>query len=229
MRWGRVAVVVAVLSLGRTVTGMAAPEDAITPIDQYTTAKAKALAGAYQSQLLQFSDYVYHCLPWIGVVKNGIGFRQPVGAEADDRYLSVWISIDQKTDGPFGDLPLDGRVSAMFSRYGVDMLRREAQLDGVASDANVKGFSVVLSWLKPASSGGGKTPLMETLALFIDKSSLAEFLAKRLLPPEFTSRATFNVFEGKERVGRVALDVWEDNFNSTFKLPNYVLAPGKKC
>ena len=229
MRWGRIAVVVAVLSLGRTVTGMAAPEDAITPIDQYTTAKARALATAYQSQLLQFSDYVYHCLPWIGVVKNGIGFRQPLGAEADDRYLSIWISIDQNTDGPFGQLPLNARVSAMFSRYGVDMLRRMTQLGGIASDANVQGFSVVLSWLKPATSGGGKTPLMESLALFIDKPSLAEFLAKRLSAPEFTSRAVFNVFEGKERVGRVPLDVWEDNFNSTFKLPNYVLAPGKKC
>jgi hypothetical protein len=228
MRWGRIAVVVAVLSLGRPATGVAGPEDALTPIDQYTTAKAKGLATTYQSQLMQFSDYVYHCLPWIGVVKNGIGFRQPLGAGADDRYLSVWISIDQNTDGAFAALPLNSRVSAMFSRYGVDMLRRMAQLGGVASDADVRGFSVVLSWLKPGSSGS-KTPLMESLALFVDTPTLTEFLAKRLPASEFTGRATFNVFEGKERVGRVPLDVWEDNFNSTFKLPKYVLAPGKKC
>jgi hypothetical protein len=226
MRWGRIAIVVAVLSLGRAVPVMATPEDAITPIDMYTTAKAKALAATYQTQLFQFYDYVYHCLPWLGVVKNGIGFRQPQGTEADDRYLSVWISIDQKTDGPFGQLSLDRRVSAMFSRYGVDMLRRMAQLGGIAADGNVRGFSVVLSWLKP---GDDKQPLMETLALFIDKSVLGEFLAKRLPASEFASRAMFNVFEGKERVGRVPLDVWEDNFNSTFKLPNYVLEPGKKC
>jgi len=30
-------------------------------------------------------------------------------------------------------------------------------------------------------------------------------------------------------VGRVPLDVWEDNFNSTFKLKNYELEKGKKC
>ena len=229
MRSGRIAVVVGVLLLGRTVAAVAGPEDAITPVEEYTTAKAKVLATTYQTQLVQFSDYVYHCLPWIGVVKNGIGFRQPRGAEADDRYLSVWISIDQKTDGPFGQLPLDRRASAMFSRYGVDMLRRMAQVGGITSDANVHGFSVILSWLKPGTSGGDKPPLMETLALFTDKSSLGEFLAKRLPASEFTSRAMFNVFEGKERVGRVPLDVWEDDFNSTFKLQNYVLAPGKKC
>jgi len=37
------------------------------------------------------------------------------------------------------------------------------------------------------------------------------------------------VFEGKDPMGRVSLDVWEDNFNSTFKLKNYVLAKGQKC
>ena len=224
-----VGVLVAVLLLGPAVSTMAAPEDAITPIEQYTTAKAKGLAAAYKIQLVQFYDHVYHCLPWVGVLKNGIGFRQPKGTVSDDRYLSVWISIDQNDDGPFGQLPLARRVSAMFSRYGVDMLRRMTRLPGIGADADVHGFSVVLSWLKPGTSGPDKPPVTETLALFTDKTSLGEFLAKRLPAPEFTSRATFNVFEGKDPVGRVPLDVWDDNFNSTFKLKNYELAKGKKC
>jgi len=106
-------------------------------------------------------------------------------------------------------------------------LRRMTQLTGIASDADVYGFSVILSWLKPGSDG--TQPISETLALFIDKASLGDFLAKRLPASEFTSRATFNVFEGKDPVGRVPLDVWEDNFNSTFKMKNYVLAKGQKC
>jgi len=224
---GRIAAVVLVLLLSSASSATATAADAITPLEEYTTAKARNLATTYKIQLVQFYEYVYNCLPWLGVVKNGIGFRQPRDAQADDRYLSVWISIDQKTDGPFGQMPLDRRVSAMFSRYGVDMLRRLSQLNGVASDPDVRGFSVVLSWLKPG--GTEKNPMMETLALFIDKSSLGEFLAKRLPATEFTSRAMFNVFEGKDRVGRVTLDVWDDDFNSTFKLKNYEPPEGAKC
>lgn len=227
-RWG-VPVFAAALLLGPVGPGMAAPEDAITPVEQYSTAKAKSLAVTYQAQLVQFSDHVYHCLPWLGVLKDGIGFRQPKGAEADDRYLSVWISIDQSDDGQFGRLPLERRVSAMFSRYGVDMLRRMTQLTGINSDADVHGFSVVLSWLKPGVMGPDKTPITETLALFVDKNSLGEFLAKRSPASEFISRAKFNVFEGRDQVGRLPLEVWDDNFNSTFKLKNYELAKGKRC
>lgn len=208
------------------VSGVAAPEDAILPIEQYTTAKARNLAIAHKTQLFQFYDNIYHCLPWVAVANNGIGFRQPKGAESDDRYLSVWISIDQADDPHFGKLPLERRVSAMFSRYGVDMLRRMYQLAGIASDADVYGFSVILSWLKP---GTHSQPISETLALFIDKTSLVEFLAKRLPTVEFTNRAKFTVFEGKDLIGRVPLEVWEDNFNSTFKLKNYELEKGKKC
>ena len=117
-------------------------------------------------------------------------------------------------------------MSAMFSRYGVDLLRRMVEMSGVAGDPNVSGFSVVLSWLKP---GNAPQPVTETLAFFVDKATLREFLTKRLAAAEFTSRAQFNVFEGKNLVGRVPLDVWEDNFNSTFKLKNYELAKGQKC
>ena len=226
-RWVAAALAAGLL-LGSAGPCLALPEDGITPPEQYSTAKARTLATTYKAQLLQFSEQIYHCLPWLGVTKNGIGFRQPKGAASDDRYLSVWISIDQADDGRFGTLPLAWRVSAMFSRYGVDMLRRMTQLTGIASDADVYGFSVILSWLKPGSDAT-RQPISETLALFIDKASLRDFLAKRLPASEFTSRATFNVFEGKDPVGRVSLDVWEDNFNSTFKLKNYVLAKGQKC
>ena len=126
-RWGAVALAAALL-LGPAASGMALPEDAVTPVERYSTAKAKSLAVTYRAQLVQFSDQVYHCLPWLGVLKDGIGFRQPKGADSDDRYLSVWISIDQSDDGRFGKLSQERRVSAMFSRYGVDMLRRMTQL-----------------------------------------------------------------------------------------------------
>jgi hypothetical protein len=224
-----VVVVVAALVFGSAAPSLAAREDAITPVEEYTTAKAKSLAVAHKSELVEFYDNIYHCLPWLGVLKNGIGFRQPKGAEFDDRYMSLWITIDQMDDGRFGQLPLERRVSAMFSRYGVDMLRRMSRLDGIVSDADVYGFSIVLSWLKPGSLAPNKQPITETLALFIDKGSLREFLAKRLPTSEFVNRAHFNVFDGRDAVGRVPLEVWDDDFNSTFKLKNYILEEGKKC
>lgn len=216
------------LVLGVAASGLARPEDGVAPIEQYTSAKARRLAVTYNPQLIKFSEHVYHCIPWVGVVKDGIGFRQPKGVETDDRYLSVWISIDQADDGRFAALPLERRVSAMFSRYGVDMLRRMNQIPGLGSDADVDGFAIVLSWLKPDSLKTSQ-PITETIALFVDKTTLADFLNKRLPGPAFADRARFNVFEGKDLVGRVPLELWEDNFNSTFKLKNYVLEKGQKC
>ncbi len=214
--------------LGSASSGAALPEDGVAPIDQYTSAKAKRLAATFRPQLLKFSEQVYHCLPWVGVVKDGIGFRQPKGAKGDDRYLSVWISIDQADDGRFASLTLERRVSAMFSRYGVDMLRRMSQIPGVYADPDMDGYGVVLNWLNPGSLKTSQ-PITETIALFVDKAILREFLANRMPGPAFAEHANYSVFEGKTSAGRVPLEVWEDNFNTTFKLKNYVLAKGQQC
>ena len=225
-RW-QAAALAAVLLLLPVTPGVAAPEDAVTPVEQYNTSKAKALASTYKTQLVRFYEHVYYCLPWLGVTKNGIGFRQPKGVEADDRYLSVWVSVDQTDDGAFGAMSRERRVSAMFSRYGVDLLRRMTAMTGVAADVNLTGFSVVLSWPRPGAPPN--QPVSETLALFVDKLSLGEFLAKRLQPGEFARRARFSVFDGREPVGPLRLDVWEDTFNSTYKLKNYEAPKEARC
>ncbi len=229
-RWSVSGLVALTLLLATTGAGLARPEEAITPVDQYNTSKAKSLASTYRGQLVQFYEQIYHCLPWLGVMKNGIGFRQPRGVEADDRYLSVWVNIDQMDDGSFGTLPAERRVSAMFSRYGVDLLRRMVGLSGIAGDANVHGFGVVLSWLKPGTGRGPSAqPVTETLALFIDKATFGEFLAKRLPAAEFVNRARLSVFDGREALGRLPLEIWEDTFNTTFKLKGYEPPRDQKC
>jgi hypothetical protein len=168
------------LLLGSTAPAAAAgPQDGIIPLGEYSTAKARSLAEAHKTELLRLSEHIYHCLPWMGVVKNGIGFPHPNGAPGDDRYLSVWVAIDQAEDPRFGTLTLPQRVSAMFSRYGVDLLRRMTQFTDVASDADVQGFTVILSWLKPGSANAAQ-PVNETIALFVDKPILADFFAQRV-------------------------------------------------
>ncbi len=118
----------AVLALIFFIPVPAAADDAIMSVDQYKTAKARTLATTHQGLLKQVREEIYQCMPWVGVQKAGIGFRQPKGAVDDDRYLSVWIVIDQDEDARFSALPTERRASAMFSRYGTDLLRRMAQL-----------------------------------------------------------------------------------------------------
>lgn len=206
---------------------MAQSDSALIPLDKYTTQKAKTLGLTYRTRLLQFYEQIYNCMPWVSVRPNGIGFPRRKGDDTDYRYLSVWISVDQSDDGSFAALPQDRRVSAMFSRYGVDMLRRMTALKDVASDVNLDGFSVVLSWLKPGTAN--IQPVNETLALFVDKATLQDFLAKRLPAAEFANRAKFTLYDGQDPVGRVPLEVWEDSFNSTYKLENYEPPKGHKC
>jgi hypothetical protein len=206
----------------------AAADDAIMSIDQYKTAKARSLATTHQPLLKQMREEIYYCMPWVGVQKAGIGFRQPKGAVEDDRYLSVWIVIDQDEDARFAALPAERRASAMFSRYGTDLLRRMAALGPLVADPNVQGFSVVLSWLKPGTNGAVQ-PVNETLALFVDKQTALGFLGKRVAAGEFTRRAKFSVFDGVQDMGRLPLEVWEDSFVRTHKVANYEAPKGQRC
>lgn len=206
----------------------AAADDTIMSVDQYKTAKARSLATTHQPLLKQMREEIYYCMPWVGVQKAGIGFRQPKGAVEDDRYLSVWIVIDQDEDARFAALPTERRASAMFSRYGTDLLRRMAALQPLVADPNVQGFSVVLSWLKPGTNGAGQ-PVNETLALFVDKQTALGFLGKRVAAGDFTRRAKFSVFDGVQDMGRLPLEIWEDSFVRTHKVANYEAPKGQRC
>ena len=106
------------------------PDDALMPVEKYTTLKGKSLASAHRPRLLQFSEHIYNCLPWLAVYPGGLGFPRDPDSQDDDRYLSTWIWVDQREDAVFAALPQERRVSAMFSRYGVDMLRRMSALAG---------------------------------------------------------------------------------------------------
>ena len=228
MTWPGAALLAVVLMFGSAVSAKAAgPEEVIIPLGEYSTVKGRNLAEAHKTELIKLSENIYHCLPWLAVVKNGIGFPHPNDARADDRYLSVWVAIDQAEDPRFAAFTLPQRVSAMFSRYGVDLLRRMTKFTDVASDANVQGFTVILSWVKPGTAA--TRPVNETIALFADQAVVADFLAQRLPATEFAEKATFNVFDGKTKIGRVQLDIVKDDFNSTFKLKGYEVAKGQSC
>lgn len=215
--------------MGPAAAGAAPVDDALYPTDRYDTPKGRALDAAYRSQLIRLHDYLYHCVPWVAVQKHGIGFRTPRGSTADERFVSVWIWIDQQPDPGFAAAAPAGRASAMFSRYGVPLLRRMTTIAGLPADTRVDGYAVVLSWIKPGSTGTGRQPINETLTVFADRFGVPDFLGKRLGPAEFAERSRVTLWDGESEIGRVPLAIADDSFLSTFKLPGYQPPPGHSC
>jgi len=212
------------------VSGAAAapPEEAIAPLDRYTTEKGKTLGTTFEAKLRQIYDRVYHCRPWLDVHKSGLGFTRPAGATGDDRYLNIWVWVDQKITPEFAALPQARRASAMFSRHGVDLLRQLAADAEIFSSPALTGYSVILTWLKPdARSEEGQKA--ETLGVFADKATVRAFLAKRIGTQEFVRRVTIVAFDGRDRLGRLSLEIWEDNFATTYKLKDYEPEATRGC
>lgn len=215
-----------VLVMGAVALAQAGPADYVMPVDKHSTAKGRALAAKYQAQLLQFSDYVYHCLPYLEI-RNGLGFKRVPKEPADNRYAAVWVRAEQATDAAFEALPLDRQASAMFSRYGVPMLRRLSAIPGLQSDPDVYGFSVAVEWIKPGSDPN--RPTMEILSIFADQASTRAFLAKTLPAVEYLQRTRLTFFDGDKELGRLPIEVWEDNFVGTYTMPGYEMEKGKVC
>ncbi len=225
LRSGATALAV-VLVAGTVALAYAGPADYLMPVEKHTSAKGRALATKYQPQLLQFSEYVYHCLPYLEI-KNGLGFKKVPKEQGDNRYAAVWIRAEQAPDPAFAALPVDRQVSAMFSRYAIPMLRRLSAVPGFGSDPDVYGFSVAVEWIKPGSDHN--RPTMEILAMFADQASTRAFLGKTLPAREFVEKMRLTFFDGEKEVGRLPIEVWEDNFVATYRVPGYEMEKGKVC
>lgn len=205
-------------------------EEAIMAPSQYKSDLARTLANTYSPQLKQIYENVYHCLPWLDIGKDGLGFRKPRGVQKDDLYLSIWVWVDQVVNPEFAAMPPARRASAMFSRYGVDLLRRLASDNRIATDPRLNGYSVVLSWLKPEkATEPGVQGVAETLAVFADKATVHGLFGQTVSPAEFAQRALVAAFDGKSEVGRLALEIWEDSFTRTFKLKDHTPDASKGC
>ncbi len=215
--------------MGGGFSAQAGPADYLLPVEEHTTAKARALASKYRPQLLQFSEYVYHCLPYLEIPKNArLGFKRNAKEKTtDDRFAALWLFVEQGDDPSFAALPAARQASAVFSRYGVPMLRRLASIQGLASDADVYGFSVAVAWVKPGSDPN--KPTLETLATFVDQASTRAFLDKTLPATDYVQKMKIYFFDGEKEMGRLPLEIWEDNFVTTYKVPNYEVQKGYTC
>lgn len=224
------AALLTVASLGIAEGALAAPsEDKVAPPDQYSTEKARRLGVTYHKALRNLSAGIYHCLPWVETAKGSIGFFRPKGAAQDDRYLSLRIYIEQDLSPQFAALRTEGRASAMFSRYVGAMLRRMTADAALLNDAALDGFMVVLEWLKQAGTRGGANPIHESIAVWMNKHPVAEYLAGRLPFTEIAARAQVLGWDGETSLGPLKLAVWDDNFVTTYKVADYQLEAGASC
>ncbi len=224
--------VLGILAISLSLAGraLAAPaDDRIVPGDQYTSEKGRQLAVTHAAALRDLDTYLYHCLPWVEVQKQSIGFFKPKQATQDDRYLSVRVFVEQDPSPQFAALSVEKRASSMFSRYVGPLLRRMNRDAAVLADPAIDGYSIILEWLKQESRGDGERPIHEAIAVFVDKPAAAAYLTGPGHARDLVVRARVLGFDGQTPLGPLRLSAWEDNFVTTYKVKNYELAPGVSC
>ena len=228
-RRGLAAVTLLTLALTAPPSVPAAPsDDSVLPVEQHTSEKGKRLATRYTPSMRDLSAKVYHCMPWVEVKRNGIGFYKPKHLDGDFRYLSINLYIDQQPSPEFAAYSIEERASRMFSRYVGPMVRRMAASPGILSDSSLDGFTVILEWLKQQPTAGNR-PVHETIATFLDRATAAEYLNGRLPARELAARARILGWDGETSLGPLRLNSWDDDFVTTYKVSNYQVAPGVSC
>jgi hypothetical protein len=208
----------------------AAPSDeSVLPPEQHTSEKGRRLATAYVDALRDTSAKIYHCMPWVQVKPNGIGFYKPKHIEGDYRYLSVNLYVDQQPSPEFAAFRIEERASRMFSRYVGPMLKRMARPSTMLTDSGLDGFTVILEWLKQVPASASARPVHETIAVFLERPIVADYVGGRLPARELATRARVLAWDGDKALGSMRLNAWDDTFVSTYKVSNYQLAPGVSC
>ena len=219
------ALAVAIVSMAVTLAD-AGPADYVMPVEKHTTPKGKPSPPS--TGLSSFSSPITSTTACptsrSATVSGSSVYRRSRPTIA---YAAVWVRAEQAPDPTFAALPIERQASAMFSRYAVPMLSRLAALPGLESDPDVYGFSVAVEWVKPGSDPN--RPTMEILAMFADKASTKAFLGKKLPSAEYVQGMKLKFFDGDKEVGRIPIEIWDDNFVGTYKVPGYELEKGKVC
>jgi hypothetical protein len=229
--------------LGRAIVGMAAaatltflvnpasaadaPTDRVLQPDRYTSDKGRALGQKYQGALRDLNAKVYHCMPWLDVKPEGIGFYKPKHVEGDVRYLSLNVNVDQQPAPEFVRLSVQDRVSSMFSRYVPHLLRSMATND-LIKEPNLEGFTVIASWLK-AEPASGQQAVMETAAVFVPKSVVVDYLRGKASVAQLAEGSHVIAWDGETKIGQIKPKAWADDFVLTYKVAGYTPDPKISC
>jgi hypothetical protein len=204
-----------------------APADRVLQADRYTSERGKTLGQRYQGTLKNLNTKLYHCMPWLDVKPEGIGFYKPKHIDGDIRYLSLNVVIDQHPSPEFSRLTVQDRVSSMFSRYVPHLLRAMATTD-LLNEPNVEGFTVIVSWLK-IEPPAGQPPVFETAATFVPKTLAADYLRGRANVGQLAGGAHVLAWDGDAKLGTIKPKAWADDFVLTYKVAGYTPDPRVTC
>jgi hypothetical protein len=229
LRRGLAAVALSALALAADPAAAAPSDQSVLPPEQHTSEKGRRLATTYAGPLRDLSARVYHCMPWVEVKRNDIGFFKPKHLDGDTRYLSIRLYIDQQPSPEFSGYAVEDRASRMFSRYVGPMLKRMARPAGLLNDRDLDGFTVILEWLKQMPTTASSRPVHETIAVFLERSTVADYVGGRLAARELATQARVLGWDGETSIGTLRLASWDDDFVATYKVSNYQLAPGVSC
>jgi hypothetical protein len=223
-----VAAAVMIVSLGaQGALAADPPTDRVLQTDRYTSEKGRGLAQKYQATLRDLNAKVYHCIPWLEVKKEGIGFYKPKHVDGDSRYLSLNVTVDQQPSPEFGRLTAQERVSAMFSRYVPHLLRSMATND-LLKEPGVDGFTVIVSYLK-AEPASGQPAVHETAAAFVPKALTFDFLKGKANVAQLADGSYVIAWDGETRIGQIKPKGWSDDFVLTYKVAGYNPDPKATC
>lgn len=178
-------------------------EESIYPLSEYRAADGRALAAAHAGELRALYDAVRRCTPELDFHRHGIGFRRPIGVEAAEPHLAVWVWL-QWAPPPQGS-DLLARAADAFRRYGPRLLPQLVARDAIHGDAKVGGYGLVLTWLKPGATTD--TPVGETLVVFAPKSVVVPFVGGTAPLSELLARSRLRAFDGQTEVPLPALGI----------------------
>jgi len=198
------ALAASLLGGGRDVSVALPAEDAILPLEGYTQPDAQALAREHAAELGVLQTELRRCAPGLQLERHGIGFRHPQRVAGATPYLTLWVWLD-RIGLPRG-ADLAGRAGGAFRRFGQPLVRRLIARTQVFTDQRVGGYGLILTWLGPRT---GERLIAESLALFADKVTAANFAHDTIAPDVFLSRAAVRVFDGQKELPSLRL-VGED-------------------
>jgi len=207
---GRLAAAAAAFAVGLLLSEPAAGlprEEAILSAKDHPSAETRALAEAHADELLGLYEDVRRCAPRLDFQRHGIAFQRPRGAAAAAPHLTLWVWLDpgRPPRGP----DLVARAAEAFRRHGQGLFRRLMARTPVFVDPRAGGYGLILTWLKPEPVGGRLVG--ESLALFADKLTVANFVHDTIAATTFLTRVEVRAFDGQTEVRLPRLAVEDDD------------------
>jgi hypothetical protein len=192
-RWGALVALTLAIGVGAARASAQPADEALLPLDSYTTADARALASAHAGELRALQGALARCPAGAAIHRHGLAFRRPRGQTGALPYLSLWVWLE-----PADGADLAARAADAFRRHGPRLFRRLVGRSAVFADARVGGYGLVLSWIGPRRQEGRE--VAESLAVFANKLAAANFAHDTIGPATLLSRAEVRLFDGQTEV-----------------------------